>query len=314
MKIEVRPYTYEEMPDYCDSVEGAGELVMTGEEISLEYIPDVVYDHRDGVDLRLQIIRPVAFDGAGKKYPCVVFIQGSAWMKQNIYCNVPNLGKLASRGYVTAIVEYRHSGIAKFPAQIIDGKNAIRFLRAHCEEYSVDPEQMIIMGDSSGGHTSALIGMTANTDLLDDPINGQSCRVDGIIDLYGAVDVTLPYGFPTTENHQKADSPEGMLMGFDISRNPVLAEQANAKSYVQQTFAPMLILHGTKDRIVFCQESVDLYEACRDAGKDVSFYFVRNADHASPVFWTEEAVELYHRFIQRCLRKQDGKRRKENAG
>lgn len=301
MKIEVRPYTYQEMPDYSDSVEGAKEILMTGEEIALEYIPDVIYDHRDGVDLRLQIVRPVPFEDSGKRYPCVVFVQGSAWMKQNIYMNVPNVGKLASKGYVTAIVEYRHSGIAHFPAQIVDGKNAIRFLREHSGEYSVDPEHVIIMGDSSGGHTSAMIGMTANTRLFDDPINSQSCRVDGIIDLYGAVDVTLPYGFPTTENHQQPDSPEGMLMGYDIRENIQEAEKANAKTYVGENFSPMLIMHGTKDRIVYCQESVDLYQACRKAGKDVEFYFVRNSDHGSPVFWANETVEIYHRFIQRCI-------------
>lgn len=301
MKIEVRPYTYQEMPDYTDKVEGAGEVVMTGEETSLEYIPDVVYDRRDGTDLRLQIVRPVTFETSGKRYPCVVFVQGSAWMKQDIYRNVPNVGKLASKGYVVAIAEYRHSGIAHFPAQIIDGKNAIRFMREHCDEYSVDPEHMIIMGDSSGGHTSAMIGMTANTELFDSPVNSQSCRVDGIIDLYGAVDVTLPYGFPTTENHQKADSPEGMLMGYDISENIEKAEKANARMYADNDFAPMLIMHGTKDRIVFCQESVDLYEACRKAGKDVEFYFVRNSDHGSPVFWSEKMVEIYHQFIQKCI-------------
>lgn len=302
MKIEVKEYSYETMPDYDDEVEGAKEIIMTGDEIGVDYIPNVLYDHKDDVELHLQILQPKIFNNPCRKFPCIVYVQGSAWKKQNIYRNVVNLGKLASLGYVCAIVEYRHSGIAKFPAQIIDAKNAIRFMKAHHKDYHVDVDQIVIMGDSSGGHTSAMVGMTANTTLFDDPINEESCSIKGIIDLYGAVDVTLPYGFPSTLNHQMPDSPEGMLMGYNIRENIEKANIANAKNYVNENFSPVLILHGTKDKTVFCQESVDLYEALKNAKKDVEFYFVRNSDHGGAAFWTKEAITIYDHFIQRCLK------------
>ncbi|MDO5425026.1 MAG: alpha/beta hydrolase [Eubacteriales bacterium] len=304
MEIEVKAYTYETMPDYEDNVDGAKELPATGKEINVLYLPNIVYDCKDGQELRLQILQPSVFSEPDRQFPCVVFVQGSAWMPQNIYMNVANLGKLAAKGYVCAIVEYRHSGIAHFPAQIIDAKNAIRFLKKNCSQYQIDPEQVIIMGDSSGGHTSVLAGMTANTALLDEPSYPESCQVKGIVDLYGAVEVTLPYGYPTTENHQMADSPEGMLMGYEIRGREGEASIANALSYVGETFAPMLILHGTKDKTVFCEQSVRLYRALKEQGKDVELYLVRGADHGGAAFWSEEAVELYHRFIQRCMEKE----------
>ena len=302
MKIEVKNYTYETMPDYEDKITGAKEVIMTGDEIGLEYIPDVVYDHKNDIDLHLQIIVPSVFNEPHKKFPCVVFVQGSAWMKQNTYRNIVHLGKLAAKGYTCAIVEYRHSEIAHFPAQIIDGKNAIRYLKEHHEDYHIDPHQIIIMGDSSGGHTSAMIGMTAQTSLFDDPINQEDLSIKGIINLYGAVEVTLPYGFPSTLNHQLPDSPEGMLVGYNIRENLEKAEGVNAKSYVNEEFAPMLILHGTKDKTVFCQESVNLYEALKEAKKDVELYLVRNADHGGAAFWKDEVVNIYDQFIQRCLK------------
>ena len=306
MKIEVKEYTYETMPDYKDQVEGAKEIVMTGEEIGVEYLPDVVYDHKDGIDLHLQIVQPKVFNHPDKTFPCVVFVQGSAWMKQDIYRNVVNISKLADIGYVVALVEYRHSGIAHFPAQIIDTKNAIRYLKANHELYHIDKNKVIVMGDSSGGHVSAMVGMTANTALFDEPINEENCHVRGIIDLYGAVDVTLPYGFPSTLNHQMPDSPEGMLMGYDIREHMEKAQIANAKTYANQNYAPMLILHGTKDKTVFCQESVDLYEALKAANKDVTLYLIRNSDHGGAAFWMAETVNIYHAFIQKCLSKEEG--------
>ena len=59
--------------------------------------------------------------------------------------------------------------------------------------------------------------------------------------LYGAVDVTLPYGYPITLNHQKPDSPEGMLMGYDITEHLEEAKAACSKTYVNEDFPPMLI-------------------------------------------------------------------------
>lgn len=302
MEIEVKEYTYETMIEYNERIEGAREIVMSGDEIGIEYIPDVIYDHKDDIDLKLQIIRPTIFNHPNKTFPCIVFVQGSAWMKQNVYRNVVNLSKLANLGYVCTIVEYRHSGIAKFPAQIIDAKNAIRFMMANAKEYHVDTNNIIIMGDSSGGHVSAITGMSANTTLFDEPINDQPLNIKGIIDLYGAVEVTLPYGFPSTLNHQLPDSPEGMLMGYNIRENSKKAEIANAKTYVNETFVPILILHGTKDKTVFAQESVNLYQALKQANKEVTLYLVKNSDHGGAAFWKEEVIEIYDTFIKKCLK------------
>lgn len=301
MIIEVKNYTYETMPDYDEYVDGATEIKMSGNETEISYIPDVVYDHKDGVDLHLQLLIPICFNKPDQIYPCVAYVQGSGWMKQNVYDNVANLGRLASRGYVCAIIEYRHSGIAHFPAQIIDAKNAIRFLKANHEQYHLNPDQVIIMGGSSGGHTCTLAGMTAHTKLLDDPINEQNCHVQGIINQYGAVEVTLPYGYPCTLDHQLPTSPEGMLMGYNIREHEKEAEAANALSYVSLDYAPLLMIHGTKDRTVFCEQSVRLYRAMKEQGKEVELCLLRGADHGGPAFWMPEVIDLYDKFIRKCL-------------
>ncbi|MGN0313562.1 MAG: alpha/beta hydrolase fold domain-containing protein [Fusicatenibacter sp.] len=298
MIIQVQNYTYDTMPDYSDVVEGAIETATTGEEMGVRYLHDVIYDDR--YQLHLQILIPGTFQDPNRSWPCIVYIQGSAWMKQDVYGNLINIGKLSARGFVVAVVEYRHSGIAHFPAQIIDAKNAVRFLRAHASDYNIIPDQMILMGDSSGGQVSTVAGMTAGSLQLDDPICAESCQVNGIIDLYGAVDVTLPYGFPGTLNHQRPDSPEGMMMGYDITERPTEAAAANAKTYVTEDIPPILIAHGTKDKMVFCQESVDLYRALKEAGKEVQLYLLRGADHGGPAFWTDVMLDRYEQFIRTC--------------
>lgn len=67
----------------------------------------------------------------------MVFVQGSGWFRQNVSAQIPQVSRLAARGYAAAVVEYRHSGIAPFPAQIMDARNVVRFMRTHAAEYHV---------------------------------------------------------------------------------------------------------------------------------------------------------------------------------
>jgi len=126
----------------------------------------VEYAKLDGVTLHLQIITPQTRNtkDKGYKYPCIVYVQGSAWMKQNINAKLGLLARLAEKGYVIAVVEYRHSGIAAFPAVALDTRNAIRFMKVHADEYMVDVEKMFVGGDSSGGH-AAMFSQTSGIPL-----------------------------------------------------------------------------------------------------------------------------------------------------
>lgn len=293
MHIEVKNYTYDEMPEFNEEVEGAHYIQMTGEEVGLEYHPNIIYNEEH--NLHLYMIIPTSFNHPKRRYPCIVYIQGSAWRKQRVSIKVPYLSALAKKGYVIAIVEYRDSSIAHFPCCIEDGKKAIRFMQAHKEDYPIT-DQFIVAGDSSGGHTSAMIGVTAGLDLFGGKVNIQGC-----IDLYGCVEVTFEEGFPTTLNHQRPDSPEGMYLGYDILEHLDEAKKANVKTYVQDLQVPMLIAHGTKDRQVFCEHSVRLYKALKAENKDVTLYLIKGADHGGAAFFTDEMIDVYDSFIQRCL-------------
>ena len=93
---------------------------------SVTYFHDVVYTHESDTDLHLQIIKPDT--PAGVKLPCIIYIQGSAWFKQNCYAKIPVLSEFCEHGYVIASVEYRPSTTAAYPAQIQDVKTAVRFM------------------------------------------------------------------------------------------------------------------------------------------------------------------------------------------
>ncbi|MBT8906148.1 hypothetical protein BTI66_05675 [Lactobacillus delbrueckii subsp. bulgaricus] len=88
-------------------------------------------------------------------YPIFVYVQGSAWMKQNVYRDLPQMAKIAALGYVVVVVEYRGSDVASFPKPILDAQNG-RTLHeaARARKYQGDPKRVILAGNSSGGHTA----------------------------------------------------------------------------------------------------------------------------------------------------------------
>ena len=89
--------------------------------------------------------------------PAVLFLCGGAYMVMDRSIWLPELMTLARAGYTVASMEYRTSNEAAFPAALEDVKTAIRFLRAHAEEYCVDPARIFLMGESAGGTLAWMI-------------------------------------------------------------------------------------------------------------------------------------------------------------
>lgn len=293
-------YTYEEFKENETLLEGMKTLESYEDDLESLYIPDVEYVHYGEVKRVLQLLVPHQRD-IKQKYPLIVYVQGSAWHKQNIYSRLPQLGYISRKGYVIAVVQYRESDIAPFPAQVQDAKVAIRFLRKHADEYDIDVNNVFLWGDSSGGHTALLAGLNENNEFFDNGFYGEySSHVNGIIDFYGVVDITMEDGFPNTDNHQQSDSPEGYLLGRkDVLKNLDIAKLTNPIIYLDHDIPPILIIHGTKDRTVSFQHSVVLYQALKEKHKDVEFYRLRYADHGGPSFYRDDILDIVIKFVEK---------------
>lgn len=220
-----------------------------------------------------------------------------------MFKSLPMYARLAARGYVVALVEYRHSGIAAFPAQIIDARNAVRFMRLHADDYHIDPSRMYLGGDSSGGHTAVFGGIRHNDDTEENAYPGISAEVIGILDDYGAVSVMRDDVTPSTLDHLLPTSPEGLVAGgVNLREHPEIRRAMSAECNITEDtmIAPMLIRHGTKDRTINPAVSADLYNRMKDCGKDVSICYIEGAGHSGVEFWNDKALDVVVKFLERC--------------
>ena len=116
---------------------------------------DLVYANVGGVALKLDLYLPA---DSTKSAPLLVWIHGGSWQMGNRAFPVADF--FTNAGFALASIDYRLTGRAPFPAQIYDCKAAIRWLRANASTYGVDPNRIVAMGHSAGGHLAALLGTT----------------------------------------------------------------------------------------------------------------------------------------------------------
>ena len=294
----------------CQTEMASAQVLEFGEQVKpVNYIHDVVYCASQGTALRLQILSSHKYydpSNEVKGLPCVVYIQGSAWMKQSIYDRVAQMGQFASRGYVVAMVEYTHSGLAAFPAPLQDVKAAIRYMRKNAQQYGVDADNIFVWGDSSGGHLSLMAGLTKDVEAFEPEVyGGVSDAVNACVAYYPVTDIRAIHGDPCSASTGLADSPEGMLMGRrDVESCPEESDAASPITYViaDRAIPPVMLAVGTRDHIVPFSQSESMAKRLEQEGKTYQYYVLNGADHGSWEFWTEQMLDKVDAFLKSNLK------------
>jgi acetyl esterase/lipase len=235
---------------------------------------------------------------SGTNLPLVVWIHGGGWTEGSKE-DPPGL-RFLLHGFALASINYRLSQDAIFPAQLVDCKSAIRWLRAHAAEHGLDPDHIGVWGASAGGHLAALLGATGGTREFDQDGNlGISSHVQCVCDLFGPTDLTQITNYPSDINHAAPDSPEAKLLGGPIAQNTDKAQHANPIHYITKDAPPFLILHGDKDPYVPLEQSQLLADALKKAGVPVIFRVVPGGGHGGAAFRRQEELDrMYNFFVQ----------------
>jgi len=140
---------------------------------------------------KLDLYLPVPPTAASGRLPVVIWTGGSAWMADTGKRTAPGIAaQLLPAGYAVAGVSIRSSWQVQFPGQLHDIKAAIRWLRANSAKYNLDPDRIGIMGDSSGGWTTAMAAVTGDAPEMEGTVGttGGSSRVQAAIAFYPPTD------------------------------------------------------------------------------------------------------------------------------
>ena len=108
-------------------------------------------------------------------FPVLLFIHGGNWIAGDKRENtMPGVFKVMSQGYALVCIEYRLAPACRWPAPLYDVRTAIRYIRAHADEYRLDASRIAIMGNSKNWATpSSMIRSNASSACIPRRI---SCR------------------------------------------------------------------------------------------------------------------------------------------
>ncbi len=143
-----------EMADNEDVAPSAGLDVTTREFVSSP----------DGNAIKVQFIRPQTLE----PLPCVYYIHGGGMQSMSCFNGLYRTwGRvIAAQGVAVAMVDFRNCltpssapEVAPFPAGLNDCVSGVRWLAAEAANLNIDPQRLIVAGESGGGNLTLATGL-----------------------------------------------------------------------------------------------------------------------------------------------------------
>ncbi|WP_101524576.1 alpha/beta hydrolase [Nocardioides houyundeii] len=209
---------------------------------------DVAYAE-GGRRARLDIYRPAQGEGL-EHAPVLIQVHGGGWtVGQKEHQALPLMHYLAAQGWVCVAVNYRLAPRHPFPAQIIDVKRAIAWVKEHIAEYGGDPGHVVITGGSAGGHLAALAALTPGDPAYQPGFEDSDTSVQACVPVYGV------YDFAGATGLRSATQMRDLFLAPRVLRKrwrdaPEEFEAASPILRVTPEAPDFFVLHGTHDTLV----------------------------------------------------------------
>lgn len=199
---------------------------------------------------------------------------------------------LNNLGIAAFVLEYRHAPEYHYPAPILDGKRAIRYVRSHAVEYNLDPGRIGMFGFSAGGHLTATTGteFDAGDPSSTDPVERVSSRPDFLILGYPVIGPLAP----------AAASSFTSLLGENP--DPKLVEKMTPDLHVTAQTPPTFLVLADDDKAVSPENSVRFYLALLKANVPAEMHIYLHGGHGFGMAYTDPALSSWTERLADWLR------------
>ena len=211
---------------------------------------DVVVGKAGAADLKVDIYHPPA---GTEKHMALIHMHGGGFAGGSK--NIPSqVTPITARGYLSMSLDYRLSGVAKWPAQNEDVKTAIGWTRENAAKLGIDPPKIGVVGYSAGG----LLALYA----AGDPDN----QLAAAVGFYSVADL------PKDAAYTAALLPAG----FDDAA----LKAASPVNHIKAGYPPTILYHGLADTTVPPESSLHVLQLLRDAKVSSELHTFAGVPHA----------------------------------
>ncbi len=266
-------------------------LLLVGADLWFYYHPPVmrtdgvVYGHRHGKELTMDIVRPKSgSNGLG------IALMVSGGCKSTLPGSTPveMMAPLLRRGYTIFAISHVSQPEATVMEIIENMHQGIRHVRYHADKYRIDPERLGVTGGSAGGHLSLMLATTGGTgsDSAENPADRVSSAVQAVAIFYPVTDL-LNLG-SSRENPGDGGPPISYVEAFgpdstNMEKWKQMGRQCSPIYHVHDSLPPTLIYHGDVDNLTPLDQSERYVEAARKLGNVIELEVHKGGDHG---WWT----------------------------
>jgi acetyl esterase/lipase len=239
---------------------------------------DVVYAQPDGEPLHARVYRPAAASGL---LPALVDVHGGAWTHFDRKADAVFDRALAACGMVVVALDFRQAPAHRYPTAVADVVAGIRWVKAHAAALGVRPDDVGLIGGSSGGHLLMLAALQPSAPAFaGTPVDAPAAvdaRVAYALPLWPILDPHARYRYLLARRAESRPArdpffqPERLLAGHEaFFGDAATMARASALRIVEageaETLPPVWIAHAELDENVTLPMTERFVAAYRRAG------------------------------------------------
>jgi len=248
--------------------------------------------------------------GAPRSGLAMIYIHGGGWRygSRNID-KFPYFRRLAHQGHVIMDIDYSLSERTSLGEMVADVKRAILWLKENAEYYQVNPDCIVLAGQSAGGHLALMAAYTPNLPAFQPPEVTGDTAVRAVVSYYGPTDMRalhdhmrarfgraidnrfkhqirneLRQRHVRVQGSSLADGIAG-LMGGSPDQIPDTYTLLSPITHAGPASPPTLLLHGTHDFLVPVEQSQRLHEKLHRSGATSILLTFDGCDHSYESVW-----------------------------
>ena len=233
---------------------------------------------------QLDVYKPTGAPAPAGGFPAIIALPGGGWR----HANRKDYGGVVAAafgpsGYVVLPADYAfaspNGGSGTWPRAVEDIRDAVRWVRKHADSLGVNPNKVVVSGESAGAHLAALAG-TLDSGAFD-PGNGK--QVDGkaisgkpnaVVDFYGPSDLVAEW------NQRPQVRPYLLsFLGGSLDQVKSRYVAASPLSHVSSDASPTFIIQGTADKVIIPASSTAFDQALKGAGVMEQLTFLEGIPH-----------------------------------
>ena len=245
-------------------------------------VPNVTYLTANNWDAKLDLYLPREVSGPN---PTLIYIHGGGWTAGSKEASAFTFLPYLESGWTVVNVEYRLARVSLAPAAVEDCMCALRWVLHNAKEYNFDTNNLVVTGNSAGGHLALTTGMIPASAGLDRQCPGpEQLKVSAIVNWYGITDVEDLLDGPNMKTYAVT-----WLSSMENRRE--IARRVSPIHYVRAGLPPIISIQGDADPTVPYQHNVRLHEALQKAGVPNQLVTIPGGHHGN--FPRDQTIRAY---------------------